>query len=113
MISDCEVEVKPQNMEESPPQDQFVTNSSHQESQEINVVNTAEISSGEIQPERCVPRLEPERWRPGLEPACFLYTFATGFHSVIMTNLIMDKACRVNFNYTKQVCDNINHYPEQ
>jgi len=42
-----------------------------------------------------------------------LYSFAHGILGVIVTNLYIEKACRVNLNYPKTVCDNINEHDEE
>jgi len=39
-----------------------------------------------------------------------LHSFSHGIHGVIVTNLYIEKACRVNLSYPKTVCDNINEY---
>jgi len=42
-----------------------------------------------------------------------LHSFAFGINGVIVTNLYIQKACRVNLNYSSTVCDNIVHYEEE
>jgi len=90
MVSDCEVEVKDEDSDQAPPQN--VINYSQNDSE------SGEVVSGN------------ERIRLGVEPVVFLYMLANGMHLVIGTNLRMDKACRVNFNFTKEICDNINEH---
>ena len=49
-----------------------------------------------------------------VEPAFFLFALAQGFYLVIAKNLYVDKVCNVNFNYSREICDNIQqHEAEQ
>ncbi|XP_030380286.1 proton-coupled folate transporter [Scaptodrosophila lebanonensis] len=43
-----------------------------------------------------------------VEPTMFLYMFAFMFTSVVEQNFIVYKACRVNNNFSEEVCTNIN-----
>lgn len=45
-----------------------------------------------------------------IEFVAFNQSFALGLHAVIRTNLMIEKACRVNLNYTSAVCDDIEHH---
>jgi len=42
-----------------------------------------------------------------------LHSFALGIEGVIVTNLYIQKVCRVNLNYSPTVCDNIVNYEEE
>ena len=44
-----------------------------------------------------------------IELAIAVHAFASGLHSVIRTNLMIEKTCRVNLNMTEAVCDNFQH----
>ena len=49
-----------------------------------------------------------------IEFAAFLIELASGLHSVIRTNLFIEKVCRVDLNLGNKICDNIdNHQREQ
>lgn len=48
-----------------------------------------------------------------LELAMALHAFAYGIHGVIVTNLYIEKACRVNLNFSRTICDNINDYDSE
>ncbi|KAL7733744.1 hypothetical protein ACLKA6_011474 [Drosophila palustris] len=43
-----------------------------------------------------------------VEPTMFLYMFAFMITSVVEQNFFLQKACRVNNNFTAEICDNIN-----
>jgi len=45
-----------------------------------------------------------------IEFVAWSQTFAYGLHSVIRTNLMIEKSCRVNLNFTAAVCDDIEHH---
>ena len=47
------------------------------------------------------------------EPAFFLFMLAHGFYVMAAQELYRDKVCRVNLNFTSEICDNINHHREQ
>ena len=49
-----------------------------------------------------------------IELVAFLIELANGLHSVIRTNLLIEKVCRVDLNLGNQICDDIgNHQSEQ
>ena len=48
-----------------------------------------------------------------IELAVAVHAFSSGLHSVIRTNLLIEKTCRVNLNLTDAVCDNINQYDKE
>lgn len=48
-----------------------------------------------------------------IEPAWLLFMLAHGFYSIVAQNLYIDKVCRVNLNFTTQICDNIQQYEDQ
>ena len=47
-----------------------------------------------------------------LEPVAFLFSLNFGFIAVAGSQLYVEKMCRVNLNYTKEICDNVNVNPE-
>ena len=49
-----------------------------------------------------------------IEPVYFLFMFSQGFYNIANQALYIDKVCKVNFNYTKEICGNLpNHTTEQ
>ena len=42
-----------------------------------------------------------------IEPVVFFYLTSVGLVSVIRPNLLLDKACNVKLNYTKEICTNL------
>ena len=48
-----------------------------------------------------------------VELAIAINFFSAGLHNVIRTNLLMEKTCRVNLNFTDAVCDNINQHDKE
>ena len=48
-----------------------------------------------------------------IEIAAFIQTFSYGLHGVIRTNLLIEKSCRVNLNYSKLICDSIDQYKHE
>jgi len=48
-----------------------------------------------------------------IELAIAIHYFSFGLHNVIRTNLLIEKTCRVNLNFTDAVCDNINHHDKE
>lgn len=55
------------------------------------------------------PQVIQERWfkKVTVEPTMFLYMLAFMLTSVVEQAFFLDKACRVNHNYTKEICDGI------
>lgn len=47
-----------------------------------------------------------------VEPAFFFFALAQGIYIVIAQSLYISKVCNVNLNFTREVCDNIQQYPE-
>ncbi|KAL5291161.1 SLC46A3 family protein [Megaselia abdita] len=47
-----------------------------------------------------------------VEPTMFLYMFAFMITSVVEQAFFVNKACLVNNNFTADICDNLNEYPE-
>ena len=49
------------------------------------------------------------RWKSlcRVEVCAFLKALELGLHSVVRTNLLVDKICRVDLNYTDAICSNI------
>lgn len=54
------------------------------------------------------------RWYTNIsvEPTMFLYMFAFMITSVVEQAFFVNKACLVNNNFTADICDNLNEYPE-
>jgi len=48
-----------------------------------------------------------------LELAMALHAFSHSINGVIVTNLYIEKACRVNLNYSTEICDHINDYDSE
>ena len=48
-----------------------------------------------------------------VELAVFIRVFSFGLHSVVATDLLLDKACRVDLNFTNEICANINEHSEE
>ncbi|XP_047495386.1 proton-coupled folate transporter-like isoform X1 [Penaeus chinensis] len=48
-----------------------------------------------------------------VEPVMLLDGLGFSIMIVYVENLQMDKICRVNLNYTEEVCENLSHYPEE
>ena len=49
-----------------------------------------------------------------IEPVYFLFMFSQGFYNIANQALYIDKVCRVNFNYTMEICNNLpNHTSKQ
>ena len=49
-----------------------------------------------------------------IEPVFLLFMLAHGFYSIVAQSLYIDKVCRVNLNYTTEICDHIQqHNAEQ
>ena len=48
-----------------------------------------------------------------IEPVYLLYMLINGFNSIIGQSLYIDKVCRVNLNYTAEICDNIQQHDEE
>eukprot|EP00092_Neocalanus_flemingeri_P036288 GFUD01039510.1.p1 GENE.GFUD01039510.1~~GFUD01039510.1.p1 ORF type:complete len:539 (-),score=81.11 GFUD01039510.1:778-2394(-) len=52
-------------------------------------------------------------WRHiSLEPVFFLYYINIGLIRISTEGLYLDKACKVNLNYTEEICDNIHNHTE-
>ena len=49
----------------------------------------------------------------GVEVAIALHAFSSGLHGVIFTNLMIDKVCSVNLNFSAEVCNNIQAHDEE
>lgn len=48
-----------------------------------------------------------------VEPVYLLYFLSHGFYSITSEELYIDKVCRVNFNYTASLCDNIQQHESE
>ena len=48
-----------------------------------------------------------------IEVAAFLKMLELGVHSVVKTNLLIEKTCRVDMNLGDMVCDDIEHHPQE
>ena len=42
-----------------------------------------------------------------VEPVVFLYVFGYGLIEVITQNLFEERVCKVNFNISAEICDNL------
>ena len=47
-----------------------------------------------------------------IEVAAFVTTLAFGLHSVISTNLLMEKICKIDMNLSLHVCQNLDKYKD-
>ena len=55
-----------------------------------------------------------QQYKITIEPVYFLFMFSQGFYNIANQALYIDKVCKVNFNYTKEICGNLpNHTSEQ
>ena len=62
------------------------------------------------------PRGQVVKWLKrifSIELAIAIHAFSSGLHNVIRTNLLIEKTCRVNLNFTDTVCDNINLHDKE
>ena len=48
-----------------------------------------------------------------IEFAAFIMTLSYGLHSVIRTNLLIEKTCRVDLNFGDAICDDIDNQTNQ
>ena len=48
-----------------------------------------------------------------IEPIFFLYSLCLGFYIIVSKNLYVDKVCKVNLNFTEEICDNIQQHEEE
>ena len=48
-----------------------------------------------------------------VEVAAFIQTLSYGLHGVIRTNLMVEKSCLVNLNYTEKICDTIDLHQDE
>ena len=57
-------------------------------------------------------RSEGFKWKSlcRVEVCAFLKALELGLHSVVRTNLLVDKVCRVDLNYTDAICSNITRH---
>ena len=54
------------------------------------------------------------QYKVTIEPVYFLFMFSQGFYNIANQALYIDKVCRVNFNYTLEICNNLpNHTSKQ
>ena len=80
--------------------------------------NLAEASNSEVEV-RVIESLETSYGHQRslwcrIELAAFLIALAHGLHAVIITNLLIEKVCRVDLSLGSEVCDDIsNHQREQ
>jgi len=54
-------------------------------------------------------KLKHIRQNTTVEPAFFLFMMAIGMFALSSQELYIQKACRVNFNFTQDVCENLTH----
>ena len=48
-----------------------------------------------------------------IEPICFIFAINYGFFAIASSELYVQKMCRVNLNYTDEVCDDIYSYKDK
>lgn len=48
-----------------------------------------------------------------VEPPYFLFMLAHGFYGIVAQALYIDKVCRVNLNYTMEICDHIQQHNDE
>ena len=48
-----------------------------------------------------------------IEPVFLLFSFNLGFYIIVAKNLYIDKVCKVNLNFTEEICDNIQEHKEE
>ena len=54
------------------------------------------------------------QYKVTIEPVYFLFMFSQGFYNIANQALYIHKVCRVNFNYTLEICNNLpNHTSKQ
>ena len=48
-----------------------------------------------------------------IEPLFFLYALGVGFYAIAKGQLYIDKVCKVNFNISEEICNNLPKYEDQ
>ena len=48
-----------------------------------------------------------------LEPAYMMFAMGMGIYYIVAWELYIEKVCRVNLNYTDEICDNIHDHEEE
>ena len=48
-----------------------------------------------------------------LEPAYMMFAMGMGTYYIVAAELYIEKVCRVNLNYTDEICDNIHDHNEE
>ena len=48
-----------------------------------------------------------------IEPIFFLFSLNFGLYIVVAKNLYIEKVCKVNLNFTEEICDNIQEHKEE
>ena len=48
-----------------------------------------------------------------IEPIFFLFSLNLGFYIIVSKNLYVEKVCRVNLNFTDEVCNNIQQHEDE